>query len=148
MKKIALVFAGLMVSGAASAVQLSVSGPVSMADCAPLNENVRINLSSNVVAGVSCNATTVALSACHTGGKVTSRTVLLRDVAADTTAGIPAYKVPCSTAGVNGCTSQTVTGPAMPSASTRVGTVSTQYPGGDVCNVAGAEAAALVLRAQ
>lgn len=147
MKKITLALAGLMISGVASAVQLPVSGSVSMADCAPLNENVRINLSNNVVAGVSCSATTVALAACHTGGKVTSRTVLLRDVAADADAGIPAYKEACSTVGDNGCASQTVNGPAMPAATTRLGTVNVQYPGGNECTVGGAEAAATVMRA-
>lgn len=147
MKNITLVLAGLMVSGMASAVQLTESTTVQMNQCQPLNENVRINLSSNVRAGVSCNVSTVALSACHTGGKVTGRTVLLKDVAEDVAAGIPAHKVSCSEEGVDGCTMQTVNGPAMPAATTLLGTVNTQYPGGE-CTAANAETNSTVMLAQ
>lgn len=145
MKKITLILSGVMLSGAAFAVQLPASGSVTMAQCAPLNEDVRINLSTGVVAGVICNTNAVALSACHGTGKVTSRTVLARDVAADAAAGIPAHIASCTTVGVDGCTERQVVGPAMPSATTRLGTVNTQYPGGNTCTVAGAETNSTVM---
>ena len=145
MKKIALILAGVMISGAASAVQLPNSGNVTMAQCQPLNEDVRVNLSTGVVAGVICNANAVAVSACHGTGKVTSRTVLARDVAAVPADGIPAHIASCTTVGVDGCTERTVVGPAMPSATTRLGTVNTQYPGGNTCTVGGAETNSTVM---
>lgn len=145
MKKFALIVAGVMISGAALAVQLPASGAVTMAQCAPLNEDVRVNLSTGVVAGVICNQNAVALSACHGTGKVTNRTVLVRDVAAVPADGIPAHIVSCPTAGVDGCAQRQVTGPAMPSATTRLGTVNVQYPGGLTCTVAGAETNSTVM---
>ncbi|WP_141123964.1 hypothetical protein [Pseudomonas borbori] len=151
MKKITLLLAGLMVSGMASAVQLTVSGPVTMAACPPINEDVRLNLSSNVQAGVSCSATVVGLSACHTGGKVTQRTVPVVLVAADDTTGVPEHYETCSLTAdpaVPGCANTPVTGPAMATATTAMGTVSTQYPGGATCSAAGAEANSTVMIAQ
>lgn len=148
MKKIALIFAGLTISGAASAIQLPSSGPVAMSVCPPLNENVTVNLSTGVVAGVTCSATSVALSACHTTGKVTTRTVPIREVAANATTGVPAHLESCtiSTSDTT-CVLTPVTGPAMPAATTRLGTVNTQYPGGASCAVGGAEANSIVMNA-
>ncbi|UFQ97622.1 hypothetical protein [Pseudomonas wenzhouensis] len=146
MKKITLVLAGLMVSGMASAVQLTQSGSVSMDDCAPLNENVRINLSNNVHAGVTCNANAVALSACHTGGKVTTRSVPVKTVAAVPADGIPEHIVSCTVGAADpDCALEDVVGPAMPSATTILGTVNTQYPGGNTCTAAGAETNSTVM---
>lgn len=146
MKKIALALAGLMVSGVASAVQFTASGPVSMNNCAPLNEDVTINLSTGVFAGVTCNATAVALSACHSGGKVTTRSVPVKTIAA--TADVPEHIVSCVVgAGDPDCALEEVRGPAMPAATTLLGTVNTQYPGGDSCTAAGAEANSTVMLA-
>lgn len=145
MKKVTLLLAGLMVSGIASAVQLGSSDTVKMTDCTPLNENVRINLSAGVVAGVSCTETVAAIAACHTGGKVTQRTVAVRDVAANDDTGVPAHIEPCTNPGTGDCVSRDVTGPAMPAASTALGTVNTQYPGGNTCSKEGAEAQAIVM---
>jgi hypothetical protein len=149
MKKFTLLLAGLMASGMASAVQLTTSGNVTMTDCPPLNEDIRLNLSSNVQAGVSCGPTNVvALSACHTGGKVTQRTVPVVLVAADEDTGVPEHYETCdlnADPAIAGCANTPVTGPAMPAATTAMGTVSTQYPGGDSCTAAGAESQSTVL---
>lgn len=145
MKKVTLLLAGLMVSGIASAVQLTESDFVEMTDCNPLNENVRINLSAGVAAGVFCTDTVAALAACHTGGKVTQRTVAVKDVPANAETGVPAHIEPCTTVGTDGCESRAVTGPAMPAASTALGTVNTQYPGGNTCSATAAEAQATVM---
>lgn len=146
MNKIALIFSGLMFSGMASAVPLAASGPVTMVDCNLLNEDVRINLSTGVFAGVSCNATAIALSACHSAGKQTSRSVPVRDVAA--VAGPPAIPAHIETCVIDQadptCVMRTVTGPAMPAATTLLGTVNTQYPGGQ-CTAAAAEANSTVM---
>ncbi|MDG9922170.1 MULTISPECIES: hypothetical protein [unclassified Pseudomonas] len=127
MKKISLILAGLMVSGLASAVQIDNSGEaVTMQDCDLLNEDVAVNLTNGVQAGVQCNANAIAISACHTGGRRTTRTV---DVTTCDTATPPV----CTTAPAP------VTGPAMPTASTLAGTVISQYPGGGDCTAATAE---------
>lgn len=146
MKKIALIFAGLMVSGAASAAQFTSSGPVTMDQCTPLNENVTINLSTGVYAGVACSNTAVALSACHSGGKVTSRTVPVKTIEA--TNDIPEHIVSCVVGPSDpDCALEDVRGPAMPAATTLLGTVNTQYPGGDSCTAEGAEANSTVMLA-
>lgn len=142
MKKITLLLAGLMISGMASAVTFADgSGNVTMDGCPPLNEDVRINLSTGVEAGVTCTDTVIALAACHTGGKVSQRTVMVRTVPA--TATVPAHIEPC-TAGSEGCASRAVTGAAMATASTALGTVNTQYPG-TTCSAANAETQATVM---
>ena len=148
MKKITLLLAGLMVSGVASAVTLTQSGSVAMTDCPPLNEDVRLNLSANVQAGVTCTNTVVALAACHTGGKVTQRTVPVVLVPADATTGVPEHYETCDVnaiPAIPGCANTAVTGPAMAAATTAMGTTSTQYPGGDVCTAQGAEDQATVM---
>lgn len=147
MKKITLVLAGLMISGAASAVQLGASGPVTIADCGMLNEDVRINLSTGVFAGVSCTPNVIALSACHSAGKVTSRTVPVRTVAASGVAPniIPEHLESCVVDPADAtCVVTEVTGPAMPTATTALGTVNTQYPGTD-CTPADAESNSTVM---
>ena len=147
MKKITLLLAGLMASGMASAVQLPASGRVTMVACPAVNEDVQLNLSSSVQAGVFCNATNgvVALSACHTGGKRTQRTVPVVSVAA--TATVPAHLESCNLSAspaIPGCANTPVTGPAMATATTAMGTVSTQYPGG-ACDAASAEVNSTVM---
>lgn len=135
MKKITLLLAGLMVSGAASAVQLTApSGLVTTTGaCATLlNEDVAINLTSNVVAGVACSATRIAISTCHTAGRTASRTAPV------TTCTDPLDNTTCTTANV------TVTGPAMAGASTARGTVTSAYPAG-LCTATTAETAAGLL---
>jgi hypothetical protein len=145
MKKITFVLAGLMFSGVASAVQLESSGPVTIADCALLNEDVRINLSAGVFAGVSCTPTVIALSACHSAGKVTSRTVPVRLVPESGEAPniIPAHLESCIVDS-DGCVVTPVTGAAMPTATTALGTVNTQYPGA-LCAAGAAEANSTVM---
>ncbi|CAL95970.1 hypothetical protein [Azoarcus olearius] len=131
MKKISFLIAGLLISGVASAVQLTTSGQVRMTDCALLNEDVQINVTSGVVAGVGCNARAIAITTCHTAGRTTSRTV---NVCANTD-GDPNTGV----GGNEDCTqTQTTTGPAVASATTLAGTVTPQYPGG-TCSAGTAE---------
>ena len=148
MKKITLLLAGLMISGMASAAQLTASGTVTMADCTPLREDVNFNLSAGVQAGVFCTDTVAALAACHTGGKVTQRTVPVKTVPTNEITGVPEHLEPCTTPGTDGCASTAVTGPAMAAASTALGTVNTQYPGGNTCSAAGAETQATVMANQ
>lgn len=124
MKKITLLLAGLMASGMASAVTVDLTdaatnGSVTTVNCTLLNEDVAINLTTGVAAGVGCNTTVIGIAACHTAGRTTSRSTL-QDAAGD-----------ACVAGTAGCTSVAVTGPAMPSATTAAGTVISQYPGGD-----------------
>lgn len=129
MKKITLLLAGMMASGLASAVQITApSGQVTTTGaCATLlNEDVTINLTTNVVAGVNCSATRIAIAACHTAGRSTSRSAQV------TTCTDPLDNTTCTT------TTNTVTGPAMPGATTLRGTVTSAYPSG-ACTAATAE---------
>jgi len=137
MKKISFLMAALAVSGAASAVQLEATGQLLMTDCELLNEDVKINLTSNVVAGLSCNSRAIAISTCHTAGRLTSRSVpTCVDTDGDPDTGV---------GGAEDCTTApptTTTGPALASATTLAGTVTSQYPGGAACTAAIAEAQA------
>lgn len=139
MKKIILLAAGLMVSGMASAVQLSGTGliPLTATDCSILlNEDVRINLTTGVVAGATCTAARVAFATCHTAGRTASRSA---NVTTCTTQDDPETpeneEAGCTT------TSTPVTGPAMAGASSARGTVSHTYPAG-TCTATAAETAA------
>lgn len=133
MKKITLLLAGLMASGMASAVQLTASGQaVTMVDCPLLNEDVRINLTNSVQAGVDCNGDAIAISACHLAGRTTTRTVDVTTCVDDDSD--PLTPEVCTTAPAP------VTGPAMPTATTLAGTVISEYPGGNDCTAATAEA--------
>lgn len=149
MKKLTLVLAGLMMSGTALAVPvpLPASGDVTIANCGLLNEDVRINLSAGVFAGADCTDTVIALSACHSAGKVTNRTVPVRQVAASGVAPnlIPAHIESCVISQADPtCIVTPVQGPAMPTATTALGTVNTQYPGGN-CTAADAAANSTVM---
>ncbi|MFT3757752.1 hypothetical protein [Thauera sp.] len=127
MKKLSLLLAGLVFSGLASAVEITApSGRVLMTDCELLNEDVTINLTTGVVAGVACNDAQIVMSACHTAGRLTSRSA---DV---TTCTDPNDNTTCTTA------PQSVSGPAMPTASTLRGTVTSEYPEGS-CSAGDAE---------
>lgn len=133
MKKISFLLAGLLVSGFASAVQLTASGTIRIADCELLNEDVKINLTTDVVAGVSCNGRAIALTTCHTAGRTTSRSVpVCIDADGDEDTGLEG-KEDCTTT-----PPAVTTGPAMASATTLAGTVTSQYPNG-TCDAAAAE---------
>ena len=131
MKKITLLLAGLMASGMASAVQLTASGSVTVLDCTLLNEDVSINLTTGVEAGVSCSTQTIAMSACHSAGRVTSRSAMIDESGADCG--------PTTTACTGTTVSTPVEGAAMPTATTAAGTVISQYPGTGVCDATKAE---------
>lgn len=146
MKKISIAVIGLMISGMASAIQLPSSGSVPVTTCDNLNEDVAINLTTGVVAGVSCTPARVALSACHTGGMLKSRSVGRKTINVDVTdpttgAVTPTPTVVSCTVGTAdpACASVAVQGAAVPSATTTRGTVSTEYPGTGSCTVAVAE---------
>lgn len=141
MKKLALIAAGLMISGAALAVELDGSGEVLMTDCELLNEDVTINLTNGVVGGVSCSAQAIAISVCHTAGKTVNRTVGRKP---DTSVGaVSGATVDCTISSTDtACVATPVDGAAYPSASTVRGTVSNEYPGTGACDATAAETAA------
>lgn len=135
MKKITLLLAGLMASGMASAIEFANSGLLTQTQCTNLNENVSINLTAGVVAGVTCTDTTVTIAACHTNGMVKSRQALrVPVVTQDTTGADVTTETPC-TAGSTGCREIPVTGAAVAGASTTRGTTNTVFPNAGVCNV-------------
>lgn len=78
MKSLAI-FAGCMMlaTAAQATVQYTVSGRLAVSDCPAglLSEDVRINLSTNVHAGIECNASQVSIGTCSIAGRTTSRTV-------------------------------------------------------------------------
>jgi len=134
MKKITLLLVGLMASGAASAASVAMttaSTSVGNATCTLLNENVAINLSSNVVGAVECLPTGISIAACHTAGRTASRTM-------DVTTCVPGATATdaevCTTA-----LAQAVSGAAVAYATTAKGTVAPDYPG-VACDAAAAAA--------
>ena len=141
MKKFSIVIAGLAFSCAASAVQFPASGQLLQQECANLNEDVNLNLTNGVVAGVNCRAAVgavparVAIAACHTGGMQKSRNTTQRT---DTTTTPPTIVTGCAT-GSAGCTVVPVVGAAMPGATTLAGTVNIAYPGTGACTAGAAE---------
>lgn len=144
MKKISLAVAGFLFSGMASAVQLPSTGTVVQTQCSNLNEDVRINLTTGVVAGVSCTNARVALAACHTGGMQKQRSVGQKTVAGTDAQGQPTSTVVSCTVGTADpdCTTVSVTGAAVPSSTTNAGTVNNQYPGTGACTAGVAETVA------
>lgn len=144
MKKLSIVIAGLMFSGAASAIQFSANGPLLQQECANLNEDVTINLTNGVVAGVNCRAAAgavqarVAIAACHTGGMQKSRSTTQRTVAGANPGDADVVTTGCAT-GSAGCTVVPVTGASIPGATTLLGTVNIAYPGTGTCTAATAE---------
>lgn len=130
MKKITLLISGLMLSGVVFAEPFSASGPLRQGNCNNLNEDVTINLTSGVVAGVSCTAARVAIATCHTSGMVKSRTVGTKTIAGpDDEEGNPTtVTMSCSIGTADpACAGTPVTGPAIANASTTRGTVTTSY---------------------
>lgn len=126
MKKIALfalcfTFSGLV---SAAAAVIPEDGKVTQVACTALNEDIKIGLSTNVKGGFECSATAVKLAACHTNGRVSSRT---------------AFKETCTGEGeeevcvTSTTVTETVTGPAVYTASSAGGQVTAQYPGGGTC---------------
>lgn len=146
MKKITLLLAGLMVSGMASAQQFTASGQLQQGVCDNLNEDVALNLTTGVVAGVSCTVNRVALATCHTSGMVKSRTVGTKTIQVpDTSVGAAAgatvpQVVSCSVGTADpACTGTPVVGAGIANATTNRGTVTTSYPGSGACTAASAD---------
>lgn len=148
MKKISLALAALTFSGLASAVPLSSSGTVTVLQCTNLNEDVKINLTAGVVAGVDCTATRVALAACHTAGMLKSRSVGQKTITEQDADGKDVEKTISCTVGEadKDCKSVPVQGAAVPSSTTNYGTVNTQYPGTGACSTTVAENVAKALQ--
>lgn len=149
MKNISLLLAGLMASGLASAVEFGSSGLLTQTDCNNLNENVSINLTTGVVAGVDCTAGRVAIAACHTSGMLKSRqmprkTVQEPDTDPNAAPGATVdVQVACTIGDADpDCAPTPVSGAAIASASTTRGTVNSIYPGTGECTATGADTAA------
>ncbi len=140
MKKITLLFVALMASGSVSATQFSQSGLLPVGTCNLLNEDVSINLTTGVVAGVSCTATRIAIAACHTAGMVKSRNVGTKVVQVDDGAGnMVDQTVSCAIGTADpDCAGTVVVGPGVANATTGRGTVTTTYPGGGATGCANA----------
>lgn len=135
MKKVILAAVGvcaLMGSGLASAIDLGGgTNAVPITDCSLLANDVNLIVSNNVVGSLVCDTGTnfAAISLCHTSGQTTSRSaVVTTDADGNTT---------CTITDTEKCV-EAVTGSSFPSASTRLGTVSQQFPGQD-CTVANAQ---------
>jgi hypothetical protein len=151
MKKLYIVIAGLMFSGAASAVQFGATGTLNRVDCQNLNEDVRINLTAGVVAGANCRFGStnpaqpdrVAIAACHSAGMQKSRSITQKTIAAVPPATQPTIVTGC-TVGTSDPTCAVVqaTGAAVPSATTLAGTVNIEYPGSGACTAGVAETVA------
>lgn len=136
MKKITLLVACVMASGMAHAVKFETSGLLKMTDTncdLLLNENVSLQLSASVKAGASCSTTGIAMAACHTAGRTTSREVEV--LIADPN---DATKLISQTPKVY----KTQTGPAVATGSTFQGTVVPTYPAATACDATVAETAA------
>lgn len=146
MNKLSIVIAGLLFSGAASAVQFTTSANLTQVDCPNLNEDVRLNLTTGVVAGTNCRAASgtgataiparVAIAACHTGGMQKSRSITQRT---DSSTSPPTIITGCVVGTDAGCAVATATGAAVPGATTLAGTVNIGYPGTGACTAAAAE---------
>lgn len=140
---ISILVAGVLFSGMASAIQLSTSGRVPITTCGNLREDVNINLTTGVVAGVSCTTARVAIAACHTAGMLKSRSVGRKTINVDVDDGAgnitPTPTVVSCTVGTAdpACTSTPVEGAAVASATSNRGTVNTEYPGTGACLNAG-----------
>lgn len=147
MKKITLLLVSLMGSGMASAVPFGTTGQLTQTDCPNLNENVTINLTTGVVAGVTCNSARVAIAACHSAGMLKSRQMPRKNVTQDVTAADGSVsqvttQVSCTIGAADtACAATPVSGAAIASASTTRGTVNTIYPGTGDCTAAKAETA-------
>jgi hypothetical protein len=130
MKKLALMILGVMAAGVVHAQALTGSGVVTRVTCTLLNEDVNINLSNNVMAGVACDTTQIVISTCSLGGRTADRSAERNTpVGCDTD-----VNVDCT-----GTEVYTVTGAEMPTATTQYGTVVKQYPG-TTCDDAAANA--------
>lgn len=119
MKKIFIIFAGLLTSTAVIADDFTgTSNVIADTDCAMLAENVTINLSKDVLGGFDCNAASIVIAACHPTGRKSTRTLQVET---------------CTTDDPPACTTATtvVTGSAVPYASTERGTVNSEYPSGN-----------------
>lgn len=134
---------GLMSVGAASAADVELaSGPnqITMLQCTQLANDISLVLSGNVVGGITCDtdATIVGVSVCHLTGLTTERSVA---GASKVGVGVDATCVPGLTENADGTCDGTVSGPAMPTATTAQGTVASRYPG-TTCTAANALAEA------
>lgn len=122
MKKFALIIAGVMATGMAQAATTLVdSGNLTKNNATLLNEDVTINLSANVVAGIAYDNTQIVIATCHEAGRTVERSA---DV------------ISTDNNGVQTTTTTVVTGAEMPTATTLQGTVIKMYPG-STCDVVG-----------
>ena len=102
--------------------------------CSLLQDDLRVQLSTNVVGGYTCDTATnnaIYLATCHTSGRTASRT---------STVSVPSGCGGTSTVLCTGTAASTVTGAVVPSASTLGGSMAMNFPGG-TCDTGGAKAA-------
>jgi hypothetical protein len=142
MKKITVLILSMLASSAVfagTAVEMNATTKqmvVKTTDTALLTENVTINLSTGVQAGVNVDNDEISLSTCHASGRTSSREVAKVTCVAGANPGDPQV-----------CTEdvpkvmETKSGAVMNTATTRAGTVSPVYPNVP-CNTANAAGAA------
>lgn len=131
MKKFAIILAGLMFTGIASAADKALdsgNNAIILTDCSLLANDITIGLTSNVTGYMSCDDVTknhVAISLCHTKGLTSTRSAVVTTVDGVAT---------CTISSTENCV-QSTGGAVFPSVTTEDGTVRQEYPG-DNCTQA------------
>eukprot|EP00906_Rhabdomonas_costata_P007840 RCo011207 len=125
---------GLAMAPALGMAQTPMTGTtdVTVASCSLLQDNLKITLSQGVSGGYQCNTANniFSLAACHTGGRVTTRT---------TNVQTPAGCGGTTTVNCTGSTTTTVSGSVVPLATTQGGSMTPKFPGSN-CDAAGSTA--------
>lgn len=135
-----LIFGLAMLPTVVMAAGTAITGStiVTANNCSLLQDDLTVQLSTNVVGAFSCDTTSTptkfAVSACHTAGRTSSRTstVFLPDGCGGT-----------STVVCTGTTASTVTGAVVPNATTLGGSMKMSFPGG-TCDTGGSKAASQI----
>ena len=131
-----LTIIGLAMAPALGMAQTAMTGTtdISTVTCTLFQDNLRVTLSQGVSGAYNCNTATntFSLAACHTGGRVTSRTSVVQ---------VPAGCGGTSTVACTGTTTSTVSGSVVPLATTQGGSMVNKFPGAN-CDSAGSTAVA------
>lgn len=134
MKKFALIVSAMAFAGFANATVV-VNNEIEQPDCAQLNEDVTLSISTNVVMAYNCPAVgnAVAVAACHTAGRQSNRTVE-RDTPVG--CGVDADEDGTIDIQCTGTERVTTSGSAVFVGNTAGGSLVTSYPG-EACDEAG-----------
>jgi hypothetical protein len=137
MKKLALFVSAMAFAGLANATVV-VDDQIQQPDCAQLNEDVSLSISSNVVMAYNCPGAgnSVGVAACHTAGRQSSRTV---EVNVPAGCGVDADGDGNIDTACTGTQRQTTSGSAVFVGATAGGSLRTEYPGA-ACDDAGSVA--------